>query len=303
MSTSDSRWFASGVIACVCACACSDEAGTGTVRVDVSGEEAAVLGFPVGSGEDAIAFADGYTLVFETVLVALETFELRTSSGASAALDADPVVAELHTGEVRAWELEGVPARRWDEVRYRYAPPTNESRAVGGASPDDVAFMVANGYSLYVAGTATDGEEDYPFELGFDFRLLSSGCENGVDGTLGLVVPANGVVDAEITVHLDHLFFDTYANDARLRFEAFAATMGDDGVITLDDLAMQSLSDLRDRSGAPLVDGDGLPIVYDPGVLPLASYDLRAYVLAAATTTGHFNGEGHCDYAVNRSAP
>jgi hypothetical protein len=31
--------------------------------------------------------------------------------------------------------------------------------------------------------------------------------------------------------------------------------------------------------------------VFEP--VPL---NLRDYVIAAATTTGHFNGEGHCDY-------
>ncbi|MEM9731402.1 MAG: hypothetical protein AAF997_22705, partial [Myxococcota bacterium] len=106
-----------------------------------------------------------------------------------------------------------------------------------------------------------------------------------------------GVVNAEVTVHLDHFFFDTYASDdARLRFEAWAAVAGEDGVITLDDLASQSLSDLRDRNGDPIVDGEGLPVVYDPGPLEIAGSNLRDYTVAAATTTGHFNGEGHCDY-------
>lgn len=72
------------------------------------------------------------------------------------------------------------------------------------------------------------------------------------------------------------------------------AAVAMDGNVTLDDLAAQdNLSDLVDAEGEPL------DIAYDPGSAfdPIPA-DLREYVKAAATTTGHFNGEGHCDYAL-----
>jgi hypothetical protein len=50
--------------------------------------------------------------------------------------------------------------------------------------------------------------------------------------------------------------------------------------------------------GMPIVDGEGNPVVYDPGPLVLSERNLRGYVKAAATTVGHFNGEGHCDYVL-----
>ena len=67
-------------------------------------------------------------------------------------------------------------------------------------------------------------------------------------------------------------------------------------VFKLDDLAMQSTTDVRDADGEPLL-VDGTPLVYDAGDLPLDGPNLRDFVRAAAITVGHFQGEGHCDYA------
>jgi hypothetical protein len=287
-------------LGCVAAGCDSSSSGDGEVRVELSGEEAAVQGYPVGSGEDQIAFADGFTLQFEKVLVAIEGFELSGADGASASLDADAIVADLHLGEPEAWVFASVQSRRWEDVRYVYAPPTSESRNVNGVAQADLEAMVDGRYALWITGTASDGTEEYPFDLRFeDFRVVSEACVNGLDETDGLVVANNAVVNAQVTVHLDHLFFDTFATDeALLRFEPWAAVAGEDGVITLEDLESQSLSDLLDRNGDPLLDGESNPVVYDPGPLSLPANNLGEYVIAAATTTGHFNGEGHCDYVV-----
>ena len=51
-----------------------------------------------------------------------------------------------------------------------------------------------------------------------------------------------------------------------------------------------NLSDLIDADGNPLELG------YDPGPFDPVPENLREYVIAAASTTGHFNGEGHCEY-------
>jgi hypothetical protein len=89
------------------------------------------------------------------------------------------------------------------------------------------------------------------------------------------------------------LFFDSYADDeAELRFEAMAAVAPQTGPLTLEHLAEQD--NLSDPFGS---EGEPLDFAYDPG----SSFDpvpesLREYVIAAATTTGHWNGEGHCRY-------
>jgi hypothetical protein len=276
--------------------ACADNGtgdGVGEVRIAISGEEAARGGYPVGSGDDEIAFVDGWTLEFQKVLVSLTDFELKAADGDDAAVEAGSVIADLHLGEPELWSFAGVPARRWDRVGYRYAPPTGETRAVNDVSDEDIERMADEGYSLLIEAVATQGGREVALEYGFALSVKHTHCVNGQDETDGIVVSANATTDAQITVHLDHLFFDSYATDeAELRFDAMAA-MANDGVVTLDDLGGQTnLSDLVDAQGQPL------DLAYESGsTFDPVPEDLRAYVIAAATTTGHFNGEGHCTYA------
>lgn len=286
-------------MACALAAAgCGDEAGApGVVTVSVSGEEASRVGFPVGEGADEIAFADGWTIEFTRVIVSITGFELRGRDGDVAPLDVDPVVADVHLGEPELWRFEEVPARRWDDVRYVYGAPGPGSRNVNGADEDIVADMAASGTSMWVEGIAREGADEVDFAYALDLSLVNARCQNGVDETDGVVVPENGLVDAEVTVHLDHLFFDSYATEEpNLRFEPMAAAADADGFVDLAALRAQPLADLRDRGGDPLRDGEGARVVYDPGPLSLSDTTLGDYVRAAAGTTGHFNGEGHCDY-------
>jgi len=276
--------------------ACSDssdgESGTGSLTVQISGEAAAQSGYPVGSGDSQIAFADGWTFEFSKVLVSVSNFDLKTSQGDDARLPNEPVVADLHTGEHDLWSFDDVTARRWDRVGYLYAPPTAESKLVGGVSAEDAALLQSNGWSFYIEGTAHKGDQAVDIAWGFPFTVQLSDCEAG-DGTAGVVVENNAQNLAQVTVHLDHLFFDTWATeDANLRFDAMAAVAPSSGPLTLDDLAQQdNLSDLK------AADGASLNLAYDPAsAFNPVPQNLEEYVVDAATTTGHWNGEGHCAY-------
>lgn len=282
------------VIGVFAACSGGDSAGEGTLRVKISGEEAALTGYPAGSGDDEIAFADGWTLQFEKVLVSLAGFELQAEDGDDAQVEADPVVADLHLGEPRLWSFENVPARRWDRVGYRYAPPTSKSKKANDIDDADIERMADEGYALLIEATATKADRAVPIEFGFAFEVVMTRCENGMDMTDGIVVANNAVNEAQITVHLDHLFFDTFAvDDASLHFDPMAAMAHESRPLTLDDLAKQAnLSDLKDAGGNPL------ELAYDPGsVFKPIPKNLEEYVVSAATTTGHWNGEGHCIYS------
>jgi hypothetical protein len=283
--------FGAGLLA---ACSEEDAGAKGSLTVNASGEEAALQGYPVGEGEDEIAFADGWTLQFSKVIVSLSDFSLRTNEGEDARLVAGPVVADLHRGDPELWQFDAVPARRWDRVGFRYVPATEGARKANDVDDDDLEKMVDGGYSLLVAGTAEQDEFQVEFEYGFDFTIDLDHCVSGTDETDGLVVAEGAAAEAQVTVHLDHLFFDSFAvDDAALRFEPMAAMAPSTGPVTLDDLAGQSnLSDLVDANGDPLELG------YDPGPFDPAPDDLREYVIAAASTTGHFNGEGHCEYTI-----
>lgn len=272
--------------------ACGGNDGVGTVRVSLSGEEASREGFPVGD----IAFVDGWSLDFERVIVSLVDVRIASSDGDEAAIEVDPIVADLHLGEPVAWTFEGVPAQRWDRISYHFGPPTAASRRVGTVDEATVTSMIAGRHALHVEGVASRGEETVPFAFALDLDVDATRCESA-DGTEGLVVREATFTDAQLTIHLDHLFFDSYATDEpAMRFDAMAAVVGDDDLLTLDDLQAQSTTDVRDADGAPILVG-GSPLLYDAGDLPLDAPNLRDFVRAAAITVGHFQGEGHCDYA------
>jgi hypothetical protein len=291
--TAASLRIAASTALLLAACGGEDSAGAGTLRVKISGEEAAQSGYPVGSGDDEIAFADGWTLQFEKVLVSLTDFSLRATDGDDANVEADPVVADLHLGEPQLWRFDEVPARRWDRVGYRYAPPSSRARKANAVEDAHVTRMIDDGYSILIEATAKKDEREVPIEFGFAFDVKMTRCENGLDMTDGIVVANNALDDAQVTVHLDHLFFDTFALDeASLRFDPMAAVAPESGPLTLEHLAKQNnLSDLKAEDGTPL------DLAYDPG----SAFDpppktLEDYVVSAATTTGHWNGEGHCTY-------
>jgi hypothetical protein len=282
-----------GLAVLLLACSGEDTGAPGSLTVHASGEEAARSGYPVGDGADEIAFADGWTLRFSHVVVSLASFSLRTADGDDAQLDAEPVVADLHLGEPELWKFDDVPAQRWNHVGFDYVPASDDARNANGVDEDVLALMIDNGYSLLVRATAEKEGREVELEYGFDFAIEHGECVSGLDETDGLVVPEAAAAEAQITVHLDHLFFDTFAVDeAALRFDPMAAMATSGGQLALDDLAAQdNLSDLRDANGDPL------ELAYDPGsAFDPVPDDLREYVIAAATTTGHFNGEGHCDY-------
>ena len=277
----------------LCSFGCASEGGDGTLSVRISGEQAAESGYPVGEGEDQIAFTDGWTLDFQKVIVSVTTFSMSTSEGEDANVDADAVVVDLHQGTPELWRFEGLAAQRWDAVSYRYTKPPAKARVVNDVSGDDLARMRDEGFSLLVEGTAHKEDRDVEFSWGFPLAIDVMHCQNGLDGTDGIVVRDNAVTNGEITIHLDHLFFDNWAvAEPNLRFDALAAMAPEGRPLRLSDLrAQDNLSDLRGPDGQPL------ELAYDPGSAfhPVPS-NLDEFINAAAETTGHWNGEGHCEY-------
>lgn len=269
---------------------------SGSIELRLSGEQAAVEGWPFVADGETIAFADGWEVRVDRVLVSITGVHLRARDGDDADLALEPIVADLHGGDVQGWREDGVAARRWDDVGYTMATPPAGARLVGGAREDDVARMRERGWSLLFEGTATHAEHGtVTIELGMPETVLSERCQAD-DGTDGIVVPPSSTAVGQLTFHLDHLFFDSLTDDAAMRFTAWAAAAGDDGRVTLDDLASQPLADLRGLDGEPLRDASGELLFYDPGSAPLGSEDLRAFTIENVTTIGHWNGEGHCDY-------
>jgi hypothetical protein len=240
-------------------------------------------------------FADGYSVRYQHAVLSVSSFQLRTSDGDQAELVSTPTVVDLVPSGVEVFAFDGIPARRWDEVGFQSHAVRPGARNVN-APAELVQQMQERGYSFLQTGTLTapDGKV-IPFELGHAVDIDYFTCTSG-DGTLGIVVPVNGTAEAEITWHLTHLWFDSFAEDSAFRAEAVAAAFEGSTPVRMEQLVGQTLGNLRDRAGKPLRDASGNPVIYippqEPGVNTLRDFVIRARF-------GHFNGlNGSCQTEV-----
>ncbi|MDB4929772.1 MAG: lipoprotein [Myxococcaceae bacterium] len=268
-----------------------DSAGTspGTVSLSIWGEDYIADQIPPLTGS-AAGFENGWSVRYTRFLVNVGDFTVAASDGTAGGALPAMRVYDLKTtaAPFAVGRIAGVPSRRMDRVSYRIAPATAASTA-GNAAAADLALMQSNGYGLYVEGEGTRMGTTVRFRWGFAQNIHFESCTNA-DSSAGLAVPSGGNVDAQITVHGDHFFYDDLQSEtARLRFDAVAAAdaapAGNaDGVVTLEELARVDLTRLPSTQ-------------YGGGDMSRVR-NLRQFVEAISATVGHFNGEGHCQERV-----
>jgi hypothetical protein len=209
----------------------------------------------------------------------------------------------------------------------------------------DYADMLAKGLSVLYVGTATFKGVDCKssiqgydftalpksvrFRLGFKSPTTYKNCQNtdlhgkafdGEEAERGVQVSDTGGTVAQITLHVDHPFWNTVDHDAaELYFDQFAAAADADGNLVSDDLAAFDFTNFKDKSGnalpwrsciadKPVKQGTR---AFDPGSVAVnpnasASQALRNYsdyVLYQQSTQGHLNADGLCAVSRNFAAP
>lgn len=281
-----------------------DDTGEGALRIYVSGEGPAREGYPFVKGGFELAFIEGWEVDFDHVVVSLGSLRVEATDGAVAHEGTERYLAELTTGDPTLIELQGVTARRWDRLSFEVMPATAAAIEVSPVDPAIRERMVDEGLTYYYEGVARRDDHVFAFRFGLRNPTRNSACTNGVDGTAGVVVPNGSQASVELSVHLDHMFWDTLGSEKfEMRFDAIAAADlprdppevgGDgDGEVTFDELVGQRLSDLRGLDGEPLT-FSGQPVSYDPASTPLSEPTLRGFILASTATQVHLNGLGLC---------
>ena len=280
-------WCATLVVWGLAGTAC-DNVATGDVQVTMSGGDGTQRGLP-----DTL-FQDGWSIQFTRYLVSLGDVTLTSASGETHS-SSRHVLVDVQKGDIPLVELTGVPAGRWD-VGFRVSPPEARTElADGQVSAEDLAMMRERGFSYFVEGHATKQNEPVlRFRMGFPVNALMNNCINGADGTQGIIVPEGSVARPEVTIHAEHMFYDRLGTHrgVQLRFEAIAATAGEDHVITPEGLATQELTDLRGRDGNELRDAQGQPVIYQPGAFDVRT--LQEFITQSVVDQAHLNGGGVC---------
>lgn len=215
----------------------ADEQGTGTLKIAAYGEEFIEQGIP------AEAVADGWAVTFSAFTVQLSDVEL----GGHRFADPSPIdLTQASGGEGQLIGQLSVPAET-----YRQG-----------------TFTVR---SLHVVGSAKKGGESKTFDWTFDSPVSYGACEHSTR------VPDGGEATFQITLHADHLLYDSLAaEEPNLLFQPLAgADANADGAIAREELASKGIG------------------LFDPGNDDKLS-SLWLWLEALVTTLGHVDGEGHC---------
>ncbi len=223
--------------------------GEGTWILETWGEDYIETGIP------AEAFDDGCSVVFDRFEVVDSELALLDGDGAVVGEVPGSFVLDMtQPGPVELGSAT-VPATHYDAVSWRIGPTDDEPVSVG------------------VAGSITCGEQSVSFAWDFDTDTTYR-CEPE-----DLTIPAGGEDVTELTVHGDHLFYDSLEDpDAQLRGQAFVDADTDaDGEVTMVELEAVAVAGLG----------------YDVGSRAEVE-DLYAFVAFLTRTLGHVDGEGHC---------
>lgn len=274
-------------------CACSDDPtpeGQGTSTFTTWGEEYIEEGIPAGGDG---GFVDGWSVKYSKFLYVFGSITVAEESGAvGASLGAETLLVDnVIAGKKTLTSFANLPARAYTKVGYQSVPATASTRIISGTQAD-LDLMVANGYRIYVEGTATGpNKETKSFKWGFTGTVTYSTCQarENDQNLFGLVVTDGATDTAELTTHGDHLFYnrlqpdDSGVNPTELRFQRIAdADKDGDDVVSLDELAAVAIEDL-------LVPKE---LGYDPSGLPASNF--REFLTELSKTVGHYRGEGEC---------
>lgn len=258
--------------------------GTGTAAFTSWGEEYIEEGIgPDPEGE--VGFYDGWSVQYDKFLFTYHDIQVADQDGKVGAKQTGSLVVDNAVPGVKALlSFTELPAKGWSQVSYAVRPATASSVLIAG-DPADLALMVERGLSVYVKGTATQGERRLTFAWGFGSSTEYRDCKSEVGGRtqLGIVIKPNVTDVSELTTHGDHLFYDRLrvspnpSVPTRLRFEERAAADANgDGELTLEEL-------------------DAAPIdvtKYDPSGLPATTYG--GFMRQLVRSVGHFRGGGEC---------
>jgi hypothetical protein len=206
----------------------------------------------------------------------------------------------------------------------------------------DYEDMVRMGFAVLYVGTATfRGKECASSDTSYDFGALPSvvkfrlgfriptqlvNCQNsdlggkafdGEESQRGVQVGSSSS-SAQITLHVDHPFWNTVDHDAaELYFDQMAAAASADGTLVVEDLERLDFTAFKDRTGRtlpwrscvpekPVKNGprsfDAGSVAVDPAASPEQALRHYAdYVAYQTSTEGHLNADGLC--AVKRMYP
>lgn len=265
---------------------CGSSSDRGTVTVLMQAEDTITEGLSPGTGRERIV--DGWEVRFDKYLLAIGNVKLGRDATHIEVTDSTKVVYDLVQIPQGDWifaELTDLEAKRYDFFGYETVAASQAQRH-SSVSAADYEAMVDRDATYLIEGTLIKADEQVTFRFVVPNETAYGPCS--ANGVPGLAVTGNGAVAVGLTIHGDHLFFDSFdSHDVQRRAQWIAdADLDEDGHVDEEELkAIQgpALSELLPSELYALGGWSAFPIE--------SAYD---FLRAQLHTQGHYQGEGEC---------
>jgi hypothetical protein len=263
--------------------ACGSDVGTGKLLVQLAAEETISEGLEPGQG---VENTKDYGVTYSKYLVAIGRVKLGGRAGAGERVDETVYVADMmKVGEtgLDLVEFDDLDAGQWSAFGFETPAAAPGAKMLAGVSDADAQVMMSKGLTYWIEGTVERPEKPVRFSFQVRVPTVFSDCQS--DGEPGVAVGEGGRSAATITLHGDHLWFDSFLSGSeasivrRAKWLADADVDGDGKVVTEDLASVRPEVVFKNYSFA------GAPIPIETAL---------DFVRAQLATQGHVNDEGEC---------
>jgi hypothetical protein len=266
-----------------------DGQGSGKLRVLLSAEQTIDDGVKAGPGEENTR---DYSVSYEKFLVAIGRVQVgRVSPSARLVEDAVYIADMRQVGEagLEIASFDDVQPGQWSQFGYQTPTAQPGALKLAGVSDADAQEMITEQLTYWIEGRVERPEKPVSFVLKVALNATYSDCES--NGQPGIAVSADGTSTATITLHGDHLWFNTLARGDETTITRYAQWLVDadtdgDGKVSAEDLASVTAEKVFPSAKGYNLSGG-----------PIAVSTALDFVKAQLATQGHLNGEGECSTA------
>jgi hypothetical protein len=273
----------------LCAACGEDGGGEGSVRISLRAEQTITSGLSTGGDVDN---SKDYAVSYSKYIVAVGHVQLGRSRGGAVESEDVHVVDLTRVGEqgVEIARFDSLRAGEWDEFAFE-TPAADRDAVALEVDAQDAELMREQGWTYWIEGTverpaASGGPVDFVIQT--TVPTLFHGCER--DGERGLTVVADQTGTGDITIHGDHIWFNSFPTGTEGSVERRAAwlpqaDLDQDGKVSTEDLAALDATEVFTTELGYSLDGASEELPIDTAL---------DFVRAQLATQGHFRGEGEC---------
>lgn len=274
------------VAACLFSCGDDGEGGPGTLRVQLQGEESITGEIKAGPGEEETRDC---SVTYQKYLVAIGRVAIANAKESAMRSDPAVFIADMkglgETGATLA-TFADIPSGQWESFSFETPIAPAEAQTLGAVTPQERDEMVAKGLTYWIEGTVVCPEPARTVTFKFQVAVPTMYYQCESDGEPGVAVSAGGTSTATVTLHGDHLWFDSLPSATEGTVNRRA------GWILHADPDGNGMVDTADLAAVPAAVAFPSSLGYN-----LAGANIENaldFVKAQLSTQGHLNGEGEC---------